>query len=451
MKSPPERAVSFDEVPLAALEGLAGGAVIVLDHDLRVLAATLRAEALLGSVPKGASAPKLLCGDAVKRPVAEALAAGRPVRATVPRPGQRGSRNLRVSASPVYQGNERIGWTLLLDDEAPNDDAPELFHGMWSSDDVMKRMFRIIERVARTEATVLVRGDTGAGKELVAGAIHALSPRSSGPFRAINCAAVPGPLLESELFGHARGAFTGAVRDAPGHFKLAHKGTLFLDEVAELSLDLQAKLLRVLETRMVLPVGGREPVAVDVRIVAATHRALRKDVEIGRFRADLMYRLRVIPIFIPPLRARGSDVVLLAERFLEEMNARSPRKVARISVGAREALMRHAWPGNVRELRNALEYALAIGDGPVLVESDLPPEILTPAATDEGGAMLANEPPPLSPIAAASPEAARILRAIERSGGSRERAAQVLGMSRVTLWRKMRELGLGKAARRAVV
>ena len=172
------------------------------------------------------------------------------------------------------------------------------------------------------------------------------------------------------------------MRETPGHFKLAHHGTLFLDEVAELSLDLQAKLLRVLETRTVLPVGASKPVAVDVRIVAATHRSLRKEVEEGRFRADLMYRLRVIPIFIPPLRARGDDVVLLAERFIEQMNLRSTRKIGRISPATKSTLLRYDWPGNVRELRNMLEYAFAIGDGPLLVDGDLPPEILSPGTLD---------------------------------------------------------------------
>jgi transcriptional regulator with PAS, ATPase and Fis domain len=415
--------------------------VIVLDRDLRVLVATERAEALLGVISRGAAAPKLLCGDSAKRPVAEALAAGRPVTAIVPRPGRGRERSLRVSAVPVHRGSNRVGWALLIDDEPGAADGPELFHGLWSGDVRMKRMFRIVEKVARTEASVLVRGETGSGKELVATAIHALSSRAEGPFRAINCAAMPAPLLESELFGHARGAFTGAVRDTPGHFRLADGGTLFLDEVAELSLELQAKLLRVLETHSVMPVGGRETIAVNVRIVAATHRALRKDVEAGRFRADLMYRLRVIPIFIPPLRARGADVVLLAERIMEEMNGRGPRKIGRISQGAKDALARYEWPGNVRELRNVLEYAFAIGEGPVIVEGDLPNELLSPAADDDP-APLANTPPPLPETAQASPEAAKILRAIERAGGSRARAAKSLGISRVTLWRRMKELGL---------
>ena len=427
---------------LATLEELSGAAVVVIDRDLRVVASTARADALLGGVPRGVRAAKLLCGDAAKRPMAEALAAGRPSTVTIPRPGHAGERALRVSAVPVHEQQKRAGWALLIEDESTaSSDLPELFHGLWSSDVQMKRMFRIIEKVAGTDASVLVRGETGSGKEHVARAIHDLSARSRGPFRAINCAALPAPLLESELFGHVRGAFTGAVHDTPGHFKLAHKGTLFLDEVAELPLELQAKLLRVLETHTVTPVGGREPIDVDVRIVAATHRALRKDVESGRFRADLMYRLRVIPIFIPSLRARGGDVVLLAETFIEEMNARSPRKVARVSQGVKAALTRHAWPGNVRELRNVLEYAFAIGEGPLLVESDLPPEVLSPTAHDEAAGR-DNVPPPLSEVAATSPEVARILRAIERASGSRARAAHSLGISRITLWRRMKELGL---------
>jgi transcriptional regulator with PAS, ATPase and Fis domain len=306
----------------------------------------------------------------------------------------------------------------------------------------MKRMFVIVERAARSEVSVLVRGETGAGKELVASAIHALSPRGRGPFHAINCAALPPTLLESELFGHVRGAFTGAVRDNPGHFRLADKGTLFLDEVGEMPLDLQAKLLRVLETRSVIPVGGRDPVAVDTRIITATHRALRKEVEAGRFRADLMYRLRVVPIFIPALRDRPGDVMLLASRMIDRLNQRGGRRVESVAPAARALLEGHDFPGNVRELQNVLEYAYVIGDGPTLVESDLPPELSDPSVNGEALPFAANVPPPLSTEPAASSEASRILRALERAGGSRDRAAKVLGCSRVTLWRRMRALGL---------
>jgi transcriptional regulator with PAS, ATPase and Fis domain len=249
-------------------------------------------------------------------------------------------------------------------------------------------------------------------------------------------------LLESELFGHVRGAFTGAVRDNPGHFRLASGGTLFLDEVAELPLDLQAKLLRVLETRTVIPVGGGDSVPVDVRIIAATHRSLRAEVAANRFRADLMYRLRVVPLFLPPLRARPGDVAFLARRIVDEMNKRGGRRVDRLSPGAQAALERHDWPGNVRELRNALEYAFAVGEGAILTEAELPPEIAEPEADPERVATRANAPPPLPAGPDDSPELARVRRAIERSGGNRERAARMLGISRATLWRRMRALGL---------
>src|SRR5690606_6218979 len=271
---------------------------------------------------------------------AGAPAKGAATTGTVVRPGPRGKeRRLVVRATPLERGKRRIGWVLLLDEERPEDaDAPVLFHGMWTRDAGMKHAFHIAERAARRDASVLLRGETGTGTELFARAIHALSPRAEGPFVAINCAALPPTLLESELFGHVRGAFTGAVRDHPGFFRSADGGTAFLDEVAEMPLDLQAKLLRVLETRTVIPIGGREPVPVDVRIVAATHQSLRNAVEAGRFRADLMYRLRVIPIFLPPLRARPADVALLAQKIIEELNRQGGRQVARISPAALTAL-----------------------------------------------------------------------------------------------------------------
>jgi transcriptional regulator with PAS, ATPase and Fis domain len=431
----PRRPPPTSDLLLRALADLAGAA-IVLDAELRTVAATPEAEALFEQpIPVGVAAPKLLCGDAAERPVAEALAAGLPVSATVPRlRAAGGERGLRVRAVPL----SGAGWLLLLDEDYVDPvagDAPLLFHGMWTRDPAMKRLFRLIEKVAAGDTGVLVRGETGSGKELVARAIHALSPRAGRPFRALNCAALPAPLLESELFGHVRGAFTGAVRDNPGHLRQAAGGTLFLDEIAELPLELQAKLLRALETHAVTPVGGGEPVPVDVRIVAATHRSLRAEVAAGRFRPDLMYRVRVVPLFLPPLRARRGDVLLLAGKIIEELSARGRRRVERVARGAAAALEAYAWPGNVRELRNALEYAFAVGDGPVLVEADLLPEIL--GVSPEDAAPRANVPPPTE-----ESEAGRIRRALERSGGSRERAARALGVSRPTLWRRMKALGI---------
>jgi transcriptional regulator with PAS, ATPase and Fis domain len=432
----------------AALEDVAGPA-LVLDETLAIVLATESAGDLVGSsIPLGVSAPKLLCGGSVNRPIAAALAQGRAVTGTIVRPAPGGrDRRLVVRATPIERRRRRIGWVLLLSGElSEDDDAPLLFHGMWTRDAAMKRAFHIAERAARREASVLVRGETGTGKELFARAIHALSPRATGPFAAINCAALPPTLLESELFGHVRGAFTGAVRDQPGFFKGADRGTAFLDEVAEMPLELQAKLLRVLETKTVIPVGGREPIPVDARIVAATHQSLRSAVLAGRFRADLMYRLRVIPIFLPPLRARPLDVALLAQKTIEELNRQGGRQIARVSPPAQAALESYPWPGNVRELRNALEYAYVIGEGPVLVPSDLPSEIAQPGTSPDAveAAPLVNAPPAPSP--SEPPEVSRIRRALERSGGSRERAAQMLGISRVTLWRRMRDLGIESSA-----
>lgn len=428
-----------------------GGAALVLDEQLRVLLATPSAVTLVGTaIPQGVSAPRLLCGEALERPIAEGLARGTPVTGTVERPGADGTtRRLRVSATPLHARGQLRGWVLLLAETSrvPGDPtAPVLFRGMWTRDPAMKQVFHVLERAAQRDATVLVRGETGTGKELIARALHDASPRRDRTFAAINCAAVPGTLLESELFGHVRGAFTGALRDQPGMFRAADGGTLFLDEVAELPLELQAKLLRVLETHTVLPVGGNTPVRVDVRIVAATHQSLRKRVEEGAFRADLMYRLRVIPLFVPPLRARPGDVALLTEKFVEELNAqglRVPgrRQVTRLAPDALEALERYSWPGNVRELRNALEYAYVIGDGPVLQAAELPPEIVDSGEAARDGEPQKDNVPPAVPRQE-SPEVLRIRRALERASGHRERAAQILGISRVTLWRRMRELGL---------
>ncbi len=419
------------------------GAAILLDAELRIVVASPLVRALLGyDIPLGELAPKVLCGSSPKRPIADALVAGRPVLATINVPRAAGpDRRITVRSLPLGPPEGRTGFLLLLSDAGlADEEGPVLFHGMWTIDPEMKRMFRVIERVAQDEFTVLVRGETGAGKELVARAVHDLSPRKAGPFIAINCAALPETLLESELFGHARGAFTGAVKDTLGLVQKAHKGTLFLDEVAEMPLPLQAKLLRVVETRTVIPVGARDPVPVDVRFVSATHRALRKEVEAGRFRADLMYRLRVIPIFLPPLRERPGDIPLLCDKIIEQLDHAHRRRIEHVSPAALEVLSRYDFPGNVRELKNVLQYAYAIGEGPILRHSDLPPELFE-SAPDVPGTPESPDAPQAS-TADLSPEAARIARALERTGGSRERAAQLLGMSRVTLWRRMRELHL---------
>jgi len=313
------------------------------------------------------------------------------------------------------------------------------FHGMVSAAPCMHALFDLLPRVARADSTVLVRGETGTGKELVARALHDLGPRRNGPFQAVNCATFTADLLASELFGHVRGAFTGAVKDRKGLFELADGGTLFLDEIAEIPVTIQSQLLRVLQERTFVPVGDTVPRRVDVRLVSATHASLRALVETGRFRADLMYRVRVVPLFLPPLRERIGDVPLLVAHFLNEFNTLLGhlRRVERVHPLALEALVAYPWPGNVRELANVLEYAFVIGQGPTLVLADLTPELR------------GERPPeleaPALPASARDPEAQerdRLRRALAQAGGRKARAAEVLGMSRSTLWRRLRELGL---------
>jgi transcriptional regulator with PAS, ATPase and Fis domain len=417
---------------------------MLLDSSLRVVLATPEVESLLEArVAIGTPAAKVLCGNSPKRELASALADGRPIDALIPHPGKRAEKRLlKVRSIALGPSAQRLGFLLLIDEVSAPGTEPVSFQGMWTQTLKMREVFRVIERVAAEDVTVLVRGETGTGKELVARAIHALSGRAKGPFRAINCAALPANLLESELFGHTRGAFTGAVRDTSGHFQLADHGTLFLDEIGELPLELQAKLLRVLETHSVLPVGAQKPIPVDVRIVSATHRPLRKEVALGRFRADLMYRLRVIPIFLPALRERREDIPLLCDRLMQSMNKTSRRRVERVTPQAMSILERYDWPGNVRELQNVLAYAYMMGDGPLLQLGDLPPELAeairaggSKASVDSG---LAAQP--------LSKEARQIIAALERTRGNKNQAAKILGMSRVTLWRRLRSLGLVSAA-----
>jgi len=303
------------------------------------------------------------------------------------------------------------------------------FHGLLSCAPSMHRLFETVERAARSGATVLVRGETGSGKELVARALHRCSERADKPFLAVNCATLTGDLLASELFGHVRGAFTGAVRRRQGLFERANGGTVFLDEVAELPLEIQPRLLRVLQDGCFTPVGGSEPRSVDVRVISATHKALRHEVDAGRFRADLMYRIRVATLFLPPLRERPQDIELLLTHFMQELSSPT-RQLRGLAPGVLQRLEAHAWPGNVRELRNVVESALALGAGPMLNDDDLPPEFhgRGPQAHPEVASR------------ARQVRRERIEAALVQAGGRKGEAARILGVSRTTLWRQMREL-----------
>lgn len=312
----------------------------------------------------------------------------------------------------------------------------ERFHGILSRDPAMLEAIKIIRNVAETEATVLIRGESGTGKELVARALHQESPRHDQPFLAINCAALTPSLLESELFGHIKGAFTGAVRNHAGVFQRAHGGTLFLDEVAELPLELQAKLLRVLQEQSFIPVGGDATVSVDVRIIAATHRSLREEVKAGRFREDLMYRLRVVPVFLPPLRERRLDVNLLLWDSINQHNLHGRRHVDSIAPEAMRRFLDYSWPGNVRELINVVEYAFAVGRGNELSLDDLPPEFR------ENKVQIASEQMPSAKHKKHQNEAELIREALHMAGDNLEAAASYAGMSRATFWRKRKKYNI---------
>ena len=296
----------------------------------------------------------------------------------------------------------------------------------------IRSVLEVVERVAPTDATVLVTGETGTGKELVARALHEGSDRSEGPFVAVNCAALAEGLLESELFGHMRGAFTGAVRDRRGLFEAADGGTILLDEVGDMSAGMQHRLLRVLQEREITPVGSTRAVPIDVRVVASTNRDLRAEMEAGRFRDDLYYRLNVVRIELPPLRARKEDIPLLADAFFRQVDRRPHSGCSPLAM---RLLQGHRWPGNVRELFAALESAHIQAGGRRIEAQHLPAEVRGQDRPAPGAERYRLERP-------SEDEREAIARALTETGGARNAAADRLGMSRTTLWRKMKEYGL---------
>jgi two-component system response regulator HydG len=306
--------------------------------------------------------------------------------------------------------------------------------GLVGKSDTMRRVWDLLARAGNSDASILITGESGTGKELAARAIHRSSARASGPFVAINCAALPEPLLESELFGHVKGAFTDARADRAGLFVQASGGTLFLDEIGDMPSGMQVKLLRALQERTLRPVGGEREVPFDTRIVAATHKDLEAEIAAGRFRQDLFFRIHVIEVALPPLRARGADVLLLAQTFVERIAARSGRPALRISHAAAERLLAYDWPGNVRELENSIERAVALARGDEIAADDLPVRVRRASAPNlvEGDGGEVAELVPLDEM-----ERRYILRVIRAVGGNKKLAAQVLGVDRSTLYRKL--------------
>jgi transcriptional regulator with PAS, ATPase and Fis domain len=318
---------------------------------------------------------------------------------------------------------------------------PPLFIG---EHQLMQKIYAMVHRVATTDATVLITGESGTGKELVARSIHNLGARTTHPFVAINCAALPEELLESELFGHVRGAFTGALSSRVGMFQLADHGTIFLDEIGEMAMSLQAKLLRVLQSKEIRPVGADRVTAVNVRVIAATNKDLNREVEKGAFREDLFYRLQVIPIHLPPLRARRSDIPLLVRYFLEK-NRHKYSNMLQISEDAMVYLWEYDWPGNVRELENLVERMAILSDTGMLVPEDLPPHVRSfisekklPHPDFSDGEVNLRE-------VLEQFEGRLIEEALRRTKGNKTAAAQMLGLKRTTLVAKLRRKKSGPA------
>jgi two-component system, NtrC family, response regulator PilR len=351
------------------------------------------------------------------------------------------------------------------EDQRPRPKVPEIV-GFLGRSPRMVQIIELIHKIAPTESTVLITGESGTGKELVAHAIHSLGPRREKPLVVVNCAAIPANLIESELFGHVRGAFTGAVADRRGLFRAADRGTIFLDEVGDLPLALQVKLLRVLQERSFTPVGAQNQIAVDVRIIAATNRDLEGEVSKGTFREDLFYRLNVIRIQVPPLRERTDDLPLLIEHFLAQFAETLHRPAYKISTPAMRRLLNHSYPGNIRELENLIEHAVALAEGEVIKEDDLPADLRKngagpPTVNDLTGARNEAQAPatPVEWMEAGSSNLDTELETIEkrlleealrRAGGVRKRAAEILGINYRSLRHRLSKYGFGDADSREV-
>ncbi len=360
-----------------------------------------------------------------------------------------------------------------LDKRAPRAAQPTASggrYGLIGRSPVLELVFSMIEKVADTPSTVLISGESGTGKELIARALHNNSSRKAGPFIKINLAAIPKTLMESELFGYEKGAFTGAVGSKPGRFELADGGTLFLDEIGEIPVEMQVKLLRVLQESEFERVGGIKTIKVDVRLVTATNRDLQKEVASGTFREDLFYRLNVVPVHLPPLRERRGDIPLLVEHFVARFNERLKKQITSVDDEAVAKLTAHSWPGNIRELENVLERTILFSEGPTIRAADLPPEFLgvTPAAATANVPLAVpaassipnvtppfgtTSPPPVGEGRASSlkelvrqeterVERELIVRALDETGGNVTQAARKLKISRKSLQNKMKEFGL---------
>jgi len=435
------------EATEAILESISDG-VFTVDHEWRITSFNRAAEEITG-VPRQEAIGRR-CSEVFRASMCEAdcalrrtMASGKPVvnqtGFIVNAEGRRipisvSTALLRDARGKVGGGVETFRDLSLVEELRKELEGRFELGDMVSRSPAMRRLFDLLPQVASSDSTVLIQGETGTGKELLARAIHSLSPRREKPFVAVNCGALPDTLLESELFGYRAGAFTGAGKDKPGRFALAEGGTVFLDEIGDVSPALQVRLLRFLEERTYEPLGGTQSVQADVRVVAATHRDLAALVKDGAFRQDLFYRINVVRVELPPLRQRKADIPLLVERFVGHLNRLRGRSVPGVSRDTLAILMAHNYPGNIRELENVIEHAFVLcGKGPI-EPSHLPDDLMARAPpkarrTDLRGSVRAAE-------------AQSILDALKRNHFNRLAAARELGMHKTTLFRKIKALGL---------
>ena len=367
---------------------------------------------------------------------------------------------VRINLAPIYDLNgECQGYLETIEDLRAGEKwdwervHAERFGHLIGNSPEMQRVFQILPMIGQTDSSVLITGETGTGKDVVAEAIHHASDRAKGPFIKINCGALPETLLESELFGHQKGAFTGAVESKPGRFRLAHNGTLFLTEIGDLPLNLQTKLLSFLDDKVVYPLGSSKGVKVNVRVVAATLRNLEQMVQLGVFRSDLLFRLNVVRLHLPPLREREGDIRLLLDQFLRTLSGQFKKNISGYSDDALQELLTFPYPGNVRELRNIVEYAVNVCQGDQILTSHLPLYVLESkipppsqeTAFQELRSVIPQEVHPMAnPVEVTwkDMEKKMILEALGQAKGKRSRAAEILGWGRSTLWRKMKEFDL---------
>ena len=431
--------------------------LVVIDRELRVVAVNSRLEALTGLGQDEASG---LYVDFVLRSsiggrgriFREVLESGQPRVIEGDILGRDRRRlAMQFTLAPLHgRGDEVAGLVITLDDlstlAAGADQESGGADAIIGQSPKMQEVFDLIPLMARTEASVLITGETGTGKDKIAEAIHQRSSRATKPFIKINCGALPEPLLESELFGYVKGAFTGAVKDKPGMFRLAQGGTLFLTEIGDMPLPLQVKLLSVLDDQEFFPLGGEKKVQVDVRIIAATHRPLKERVAAGLFREDLFYRLNVLHLHLPPLRERESDTRFLVNHFLRTFAARTGTEARTFTPAALERIMAYPFPGNIRELRNVVEYCVNICPAGEIGVEHLPPPLLARPVEPATEAMTAAGTAPVpAPVAGGdwlAIERQLIVDTLTRTRGNRSRAAGILGWGRTTLWRKLKQHGL---------